>query len=419
MIYTKNVAKKVAKFIKIIDIIDKIYRTEESRKKKIKKERIASDWIKTRKYCLAKVNSLKDYEFKRIFRVDRKTFSEIVENIRPLLPKDEERAKRNLKGSNGSIINVETMLMATLRFLAGGSHYDICLAFDIGFGSFFGERGVIWPTLRAIDEYYTIGLSLNEEDLKKQAEEFAALTESGRDEMYGCVMAIDGWVCMTRKPTMAEVDRPMDYYNRKGFWGFTVLAGCDARTKFHMFSCKSAGSCNDISVWQVCDVYKKILQAGLLPAEYYFIGDEAFSCEQQILTPWGGKGIGHEKDSFNYQLSARRQVIERSFAILTGRWGIFQRPLRCAVDKWSLVATVAAKLHNICVDKNIPLISSHECNTDDADVWEVITNAQANDASLVTTATATTGARRKVITEKLANFGIRRPMYAIHNSKAN
>ena len=43
------------------------------------------------------------------------------------------------------------MLLATLRFLASGMKWDICLALDIGFGSYWGGRGVIWPTICALD----------------------------------------------------------------------------------------------------------------------------------------------------------------------------------------------------------------------------------------------------------------------------
>ena len=49
----------------------------------------------------------------------------------------------------------------------------------------------------------------------------------------------------------------------------------------------------------------------LLPEKYFFIGDEAFVCEKQLLVPFSGRGIGTMKDSFNFHLSARRQVIER------------------------------------------------------------------------------------------------------------
>ena len=93
-----------------------------------------------------------------------------------------------------------------------------------------------------------------------------------------------------------------------------------------------------------------------LPENYYFIGDEAFVLQNNFLIPWGGTGIGLAKDSFNYHLSVRRQVTERAFGILVKRWGIFARPLLVNQSRWALVSTVCAKLHNICIDKNVPSV---------------------------------------------------------------
>jgi hypothetical protein len=85
-----------------------------------------------------------------------------------------------------------------------------------------------------------------------------------------------------------------------------------------------------------------------LPEKYFLIGDEAFTCSDQMLSPWPGKwfelcvvinlfffthqlffkgrGIDRYKDAFNYWLSHSRQAVKRSFGILTQRWGIFWRP---------------------------------------------------------------------------------------------
>mmetsp|Transcript_20236 Transcript_20236/g.29052 ORF Transcript_20236/g.29052 Transcript_20236/m.29052 type:complete len:117 (-) Transcript_20236:50-400(-) len=81
-----------------------------------------------------------------------------------------------------------------------------------------------------------------------------------------------------------------------------------------------------------------------------YFGDEAFVNTQQFLVPWSGRGLDPWKVSFNYHLSSMRQCIERSFSHLTQRWGIFWRPLQCGVDKWTLVCTVTAKLHNYIID---------------------------------------------------------------------
>ncbi len=147
------------------------------------------------------------------------------------------------------------------------------------------------------------------------------------DIFKGCVLAIDGWVMQTRMPNSAEVNSPKDFYNRKGFYGVVVLAGCDGNCKFHSFSATSAGGTHDAIAYRTSKL-ASILENFELPSQWYVIGDDAFDVDNQLLTPYSGHGLGLWKDSFNDYLSSMRQSIERSFALLTQRWGIFWRRLR-------------------------------------------------------------------------------------------
>eukprot|EP01031_Cornospumella_fuschlensis_P031289 gene31289-37816_t len=244
-----------------------------------KRQRVSSELPRNRIAAYQKIMLLKDHEFRSMFRVDKSTFAEIVAALTPFLNKSDDHAKR----SKQELIRPEIMLLATLRFLAGGLKHDICLYTDIAFGSFYD---VVWRTLEAIDACYDMGLSLEEDELKRQAEEFAAINGASKDQFYGVIMAIDGWVCRTRKPSSKESNGfPMRYRNRKGCFG----------------------SSNDIMVWQNSYLYKEVISKGKLPPIYFIIGDEAFTNEEQLLVPYSGRGIGTEKDSFNFHLSVRRQ----------------------------------------------------------------------------------------------------------------
>ena len=399
----------------------KDHRNERNGKKIKKKLRCRGVNVqRDRMGSLRNIESLPDYVFKMIFRLDKETFAEVLALIDPILVKNRTKGMANVKGNLGSTISSTLMLLATLRFLAGGQCYDICLSLNIGIGSFWGERGVIWPTMRALDEVYEIGISLNDEnEMRKITEEFSAICKDGKEEFYGCCMAIDGWVCETRMPLKKETPDVKSYRNRKGLWGMTVLAGCDARTKFMMFSCNGSGSANDILAWRSCHMNNEILKKGRLPTALFFIGDEAFGCEDQLLVPWSGRGIGVEKDAFNFHLSVRRQVIERAFGILTKRWGIFNRPLNCRLSRWTLVATVAAKMHNLCIDKNIPTVSRYAKDIMRGDAWNVFVNQQPDDVQFQVRASGElTGGRRKAITARLAMQSIRRPPHSQVNSRA-
>ena len=90
-----------------------------------------------------------------------------------------------------------------------------------------------------------------------------------------------------------------------------------------------------------------------LPAEFHVVLDEAFKCwmwflllcfrvmklvyelagTTQELSPWPRPRqhrLSVSQDAFNFHLSLQRQVIERCFAMLTWRWGVFWRPIKVA-----------------------------------------------------------------------------------------
>ena len=279
-----------------------------------------------RGFALNRVNELSDKEFAEMFRMNRTGFAKLLELVSPFM---HDTNQHMAEISSGSVISKSTKLYVTLRFLAGGSFHDLCFAWGIHKSTLFSTdpaKGVIWPTMEAIDECFSIGLPVdNTEELDKMAREFAVASHG---EMHGCVTAIDGWVAKCRKPTRSEVTDIMAYRNRHDCWGLVVLAGCDAHCRFTMFSTMNSGSTNDTIAWDLSLLKKIIIDEGRLPNRYYIIGDEAFSCSNQLLVPYSGRGLGPWKDSFNYHLSAMRQCIERAFALLVQRWGILWRPLR-------------------------------------------------------------------------------------------
>ena len=67
------------------------------------------------------INLFPDYLFKRTVRLDKTVFAMLLAKITPLIGKD--KAEAELNGSGGEISH-EIMLLATLRFLAGGMMWD-------------------------------------------------------------------------------------------------------------------------------------------------------------------------------------------------------------------------------------------------------------------------------------------------------
>ena len=74
-----------------------------------------------------------------------------------------------------------------------------------------------------------------------------------------------------------------------------------------------------------------------------------------IVSIWKGKSLSVEKDAFNYYLSLHRQVVERAFGLLVGRWGIFWRPLRFSTHQIGLVVEVCCIYTNCTICASIRL----------------------------------------------------------------
>ena len=128
----------------------------------------------------------------------------------------------------------------------------------------------------------------------------------------------------------------------------------------------------------------------------------------QLWTPWSGHNLDEWKDAFNYHLSAMRQCIERAFALLTQKWGIFWRPLRCSHHRWPLVCTVAAKLHNYCIDMKEDQGDNERYEEDfqEGDVHCLNFNHYQN--SLVTEVGRPSGVSRRKMTKYFEDNGVRR-----------
>ena len=153
--------------------------------------------------------------------------------------------------------------------------------------------------------------------------------------------------------------------------------------------------------------------SGALPLQYFFVGDEAFSCTEQLLVPYSGRGLGTWKDSFNYHLSSMRQCIERAFGLMVHRWGILARPLQCAFNKWPLLLTVLAKLHNFCVDRNLPhLDTRYRKDVLPGDVTTFLLNEQISDPNVPRGHN-----KRTAFAAELEALGVRRPPHARCNSR--
>ena len=125
--------------------------------------------------------------------MSRESFEDLEERLDPLIRRDEVKAK----ASSGSAISTRTRIAVTLRWLAGGSYIDLCFAWGIGYSTFFCQRGVLWPTIDAIDELFKLGFPINDEHAL--AELARGFREHSNGAMDGLVTVIDGLAVRVRQ----------------------------------------------------------------------------------------------------------------------------------------------------------------------------------------------------------------------------
>ena len=132
-----------------------------------------------------------------------------------------------------------------------------------------------------------------------------------------------------------------------------MQALCDAEGRFTFASTRCAGPTHDATAFAITGLQTALEKKKILPEGYWIAGDEAYPCSEYLLTPWSGRDLPSDKDSFNFYHSRLRTIIECAFGMLVMRWGVFWRPLRVPLCKIPLMIGVCMKLHNFVVDERI------------------------------------------------------------------
>lgn len=328
-------------------------------------ERQRLDWVQ---HC----TSLDDHEFTRYYRVDKPTFQHILERLRPALTTDEEMARR---GSSGPI-SPELQLSMTLRFLAGGSYLDIMLLHGVHRSTFFV---IIWRVIDAINNTESFALCFPIDDADKLSDISKKFMSNRKSPsaMSGCVGALDGLCIEIIRPK--NVLNSRSYFNRKGFFAIPLQAMVDSEYRFTYASMTVLGSTHDSLAFLVSQLGRRIA-AGELPAPYWIAADAAYAASNSILTPYSGKNLTPQRDSFNYWLSRNRVAIEQAFGMLVMRWGVLWRPLAVDVRDVPRVVMSLLKLHNICISMRVAYVARHADDVREGDRARLVFQDDCHDS---------------------------------------
>jgi hypothetical protein len=176
-----------------------------------------------------------------------------------------------------------------------------------------------------------------------------------KEKFYNCagvdnvIGAIDG----TFVPIKAPKCDPEVYVTRKCNHAITLQAVCDPKLKFTDCFVGYPGSVSDTRIFRNSDLYNSVnnAQQQYFPREEFIIGDKAYPNLSWCLSPYIDRGnLTARHRNFNIKISKTRQVIERAFALLFGRFRRLKFLDMNRVDYIPATTLACCILHNLCLN---------------------------------------------------------------------
>eukprot|EP00171_Calliarthron_tuberculosum_P003440 IDg3440t1 len=301
--------------------------------------------------------------FQRAFRMSPETFAKLLYKVRSDLVRCQAMGSR----SGRPIVESDVRLGVTMRMLAGASYLDIISSYSLCVSTVYS---VFADTVHVLQNCLTLpGLPETKFGLRSLSNRFKSMRGS---PLTGCVGALDGICMRIRKPN--EEERPAAYYCRKGYYAVPVQALVDCSYRFLSFSGKCVGSTNDSLAHGVSCLGHYLKQKSLDPS-FWIVGDEAYSCDESLITPVPSSQAGPDDINLNYYLSSYRVVVEQAFGLLVARWRILKGGLNFSVKQNVRVMCLCMKLHNFCEENDEPPMwkqlsaAQNESLIDEARTW--------------------------------------------------
>lgn len=238
--------------------------------------------------------------FRRSHRMSFEDFQVLADAVSPYM----DYANCN-RGRNGPI-PLRTALSATLRFMSGGSVYDIMQTHGLSHSSLYN---CVWHTILAINRCSILQMQFpsTHEEQRKVANEFKSKSTAGFDCCVGC---IDGMLLWIEKPTKVDCCKMKTgearfYCSRKSRFGFNLQAVCDAHGRFMQVWIKTPGASSDFLSFLRSNLYSE-LENGLLSEGFALFGDSAYVSNNYMVTPYR-KARSGPRDDFNFYQSQVRE----------------------------------------------------------------------------------------------------------------
>lgn len=297
------------------------------------------------------IKDMSDKHFRRRYRMDKKSFWNLLDIIKGDLPSTGEVRERGTV-PNGPITH-EARLSMALRIAAGGDPLDIASLHGVNDDD---PMDSFWEVVDAIHSSSQLDLKFpnTHEEQTQLAEEFKNKSDIG---ICHCVGAIDGILIWIHMPTASDCESfgfgPLKFFcGRKKKYGLNMQAVCDARRRFLWVDISHPGSTSDFFAFDQCDLKTQLEQAGFLRPGLCLFGDAAYANSPYMCTPY--RSAAGTKDDFNFFQSQLRINIECAFGMLVHRFGMLRKafPMGVTISKTNSAILALCKLHNFCINSN-------------------------------------------------------------------
>lgn len=176
------------------------------------------------------------------------------------------------------------------------------------------------------------------------------------------VGVVDG----TLIPIIAPIDHEEIYVCRKGYHALNIQAVVDHDMRFIDVVSKWPGSTHDASIFDGCGL-KEYLANNYVG---HLLGDSGYPLREYIMTPFLRPTTGAEIQ-YNAAHNKGRIIIERSFGVLKSRFRCLHKTGGClpfSPGKCGKIVTACMRLHNLCRERGIPLVTNEVLDDDDGNI---------------------------------------------------
>ncbi|GFN88934.1 nuclease harbi1-like protein [Plakobranchus ocellatus] len=148
------------------------------------------------------------------------------------------------------------------------------------------------------------------------------------------------------------------YFNYKDYHSLVVQAVADANYNFVVFDIGDYGRNSDGSVFRESAFGQDFENNRLdLPPPkalpntdqelpFVFLADEAYPLRENLLTPYARRSLSNPSRIFNARLSRARKSVECTFGLVKKKIEVLQRPIRCSVERATIIIQASYTLHN-------------------------------------------------------------------------